>query len=38
MGTPAMPKTAEPWSLTSWCEELIEIGAKVVTQDRYTTF
>jgi hypothetical protein len=38
MRTPAMPKTAEPWSLTSLCETLIKIGATVVTQDCYVTF
>jgi hypothetical protein len=27
--TLAMPKTAEPWSLTSLREKLIKIGAKV---------
>src|ERR1700688_164308 len=30
MRTLAMPKTAEPWSLTSLREKLIKIGAKVV--------
>jgi Transposase DDE domain group 1 len=34
----AMPKTAEPWSLTSLREKLIKIGAKVVSHGRYTTF
>jgi hypothetical protein len=29
MRTLAMPKTAEPWSLTSLREKLIKIGAKV---------
>ena len=33
-----MSKTAEPWSLTSLREKLIEIGAKVVSHGRYTTF
>ena len=33
-----MPKTAEPWSLTSLREKLIKIGAKVVSHGRYTTF
>jgi hypothetical protein len=32
MRTLAMPKTAEPWSLTSLREKLIKIGAKVVSQ------
>ena len=31
MRTLAMPKAAEPWSLTSRREKLIKIGAKVVT-------
>src|ERR1700686_3661816 len=34
----AMPKTAQPWSLTSLREKLIKIGAKVVSHGRYTTF
>jgi hypothetical protein len=38
MRTLAMPKTAEPWSLTSLREKLIKIGAKVVNQGRYVTF
>jgi hypothetical protein len=38
MRTLAMPKTAEPWSLTSLREKLIKIGAKVVSHDRCTTF
>jgi hypothetical protein len=38
MRTLAMPKTAEPWSLTSLCEKLIKIGAKVVSHGRYVTF
>jgi hypothetical protein len=29
MRTLALPKTAEPWSLTSLREKLIKIGAKV---------
>jgi hypothetical protein len=33
----AMPKTAEPWSLTTLREKLIKIGAKVVSFDRYAT-
>jgi hypothetical protein len=33
-----MPKTAEPWSLTSLREKLIKIGAKVVAHGRYVTF
>jgi hypothetical protein len=36
--TLAMPKTTEPWSLTSLREKLIKIGAKVVSHGRYVTF
>jgi hypothetical protein len=38
MRTRAMPKTAEPWLLTSLCEKLIKIGAKVVSRGRNMTF
>ena len=38
MRTLAMPKTAEPWSLTSLKEKLIKIGAKVVRHARYAVF
>jgi hypothetical protein len=38
MRTLAMPKTVEPWSLTSLREKLIKIGAKVVSHGRYVTF
>ena len=38
MRTLAMPKTAEPWSLTSLGEKLIKIGAKVVSHGCYVTF
>jgi len=38
MRTLAMPKTAEPWSLTSLRERLIKIGAKVTSRGRYVTF
>ena len=38
MRTLAMPKTAEPWSLTSLRAKLIKIGAKVVSHGRYVTF
>ena len=38
MPTLAMPKTAEPWSLTSLRENLIKIGAKVVSHGRYVIF
>jgi Transposase DDE domain group 1 len=38
MRTLAMPKTAEPWSLTSLREKLIKIGAKVISYGRHATF
>jgi hypothetical protein len=38
MRTLAIPKTAEPWSLTSLREKLIKIEAKVVSHGRYVTF
>jgi DDE family transposase len=38
MRTLAMPKAAEPWSLTSLREKLIKFGAKVVSHGRYVTF
>jgi len=38
MRTLAIPKAAEPWSLTSLREKLIKIGAKVVGHGRYVTF
>jgi len=38
MRTLAMPKAAEPWSLTSLREKLIKIGAKVVSHGRSVTF
>jgi hypothetical protein len=38
MRTLAIPKAAEPWSLTSLREKLIKIGAKVVSHGRYVTF
>jgi hypothetical protein len=38
MRTLAMPKTAQPWSLTSLKEKLIKIGAKVVSHGRSVTF
>ena len=38
MRTLAMPKTAEPWSLTSLREKLVKIGAKVVSHGRYVIF
>jgi hypothetical protein len=31
-------QTAEPWSLTSFCEKLIKIGAKIISHGRYVTF
>ena len=33
-----MPKTAEPWSLTSPREKLIKIGAEVASHGRYVTY
>ena len=38
MRTLAMPKAAEPWSLTSLREKLIKIGAKVVSHGRSIAF
>jgi hypothetical protein len=38
MRTLAIPKTAQPWSLTSLKEKLIKIGAKVTSHGRYVTF
>jgi hypothetical protein len=38
MRTLALPKAADPWSLTSLREKLIKIGAKVVRHGRYVTF
>ena len=38
MRTLALPKAAEPWSLTSLREKLIKMGAKVVSHGRYVTF
>lgn len=38
MRTLAMPRAAEPWSLTSPRENLIKIGAKVDNCGRYVTF
>src|SRR6476469_1075087 len=38
MRTLAMPKAAEPWSLTSLRDKLIKIGAKVVSHGRYVMF
>jgi len=38
MRTLAMPKAAEPWSLTSLREKFVKIGAKVVSHGRYFTF
>jgi hypothetical protein len=37
MRTLALPKAAEPWSLTSLKEKLIKIGAKLVSHGRYVT-
>jgi hypothetical protein len=33
-----MPKTADPWSLTSLRKKLVKIGAKVVSHGRCVTF
>ncbi len=38
MRTLAMPKAAEPWSLTSLRDKLIKIDAMVVSHGRYVTF
>jgi hypothetical protein len=38
MRTLAMPKTADPWSLTGLREKLVKIGAKVVSHGRYVIF
>ena len=38
MRTLAMPKTAQPWLLTSLREKLIKIGAKVASHGRYDAF
>jgi hypothetical protein len=38
MWTLAMPKAAQPWSLTSLRQKLIKIGTKVVSHGRYITF
>jgi hypothetical protein len=38
MRTLALPKPAEPWSLTGLRDKLIKIGAKVVSHGRYMTF
>jgi len=38
MRTLALPKGAELWSLTSLCEKLIKIGARVVSHGRYVMF
>ena len=38
MRTLAIPKAAEPWSLTSLREKLIKIGAKVISYGRCVIF
>jgi len=38
MRTLALPKAAEPWSLTSLRDKLIKIGARVISHGRYFTF
>ncbi len=37
-GTLALPDEVEQWSLTTLCEKLVKIGAKVVRHGRYVTF
>ena len=34
----ALPKEVERWSLTTFREKLVKIGAKVVSHGRYVTF
>ncbi len=34
----ALPKEVEHWSLTTLREQLVRIGAKVVSHGRYVTF
>ncbi len=34
----ALPDEVEHWSLTTLCEKLIKIGARVVKHSRYVTF
>ena len=36
--TLALPQKVEHWSMTTMCEKLIKIGAKVVRHGRYITF
>ena len=38
MRTLALPKEVEHWSLTTLRENLVKIGAKVVSHGRYVTF
>ena len=38
MRTLALPKAAEPWSLTSLRKKLIKIGAKIVSHGRHVAF
>ena len=38
MRTQALPKTTDPWSLTSLREKLIKIRTRVVSHERYVTF
>ncbi len=33
-----LPEEVEHWSLTTLCDKLIKIGAKVVRHGRYVTF
>ena len=36
--TLALPQKVEHWSMTTLCEKLIEIGAKIVSHESYVTF
>ncbi len=38
MRTLALPELVGHWSLTTLCENLVKIGAKVVRNGRYVTF
>ncbi len=38
MPTLALPEVIEHWPLTTMREELVKIGAKVVSHGRYVTF
>ena len=34
----ALPRSIRSWTLTTLCEKLVKIGAKVVTHARYVVF